>query len=72
MSWPASGHEGVDDFPNADMLVDGSKTVAVGPNSDAGAAEIVNADGKIIMPSFIDITKLSERLGPDEFAASGW
>ena len=45
---------GIGDFAVGDVLVDGKKIVAVGPNIDAGGADVVEAGGMIIMPGFID------------------
>lgn len=45
---------GVGDFAAADVLVDGRKIVAVGPNLDTGNADTIRADGMIVMPGFID------------------
>jgi 5-methylthioadenosine/S-adenosylhomocysteine deaminase len=44
----------VGDFPQADVLVEGKKILAVGPNLSAGGAEIIDARGRIVMPGFID------------------
>src|SRR4051812_1055833 len=44
----------VGDFPQADVLVEGKKILAVGPNLSAGNADIVDARGRIVMPGFID------------------
>jgi len=44
---------GVGDFAKADVLVDGKKIVAVGPNLSTNADEI-DATGRIVMPGFID------------------
>lgn len=44
----------VGDFPVADVLVEGSKIVAVGRNLDATGAETIDAAGMIVMPGFID------------------
>jgi cytosine/adenosine deaminase-related metal-dependent hydrolase len=41
------------DFEKADVLIEGSKIAAVGPNLPAGAAEI-DATGMIVMPGFVD------------------
>jgi 5-methylthioadenosine/S-adenosylhomocysteine deaminase len=38
----------------ADVLVEGKKIVAVGPNLRAGGAAEIDARGKIVMPGFID------------------
>ena len=42
------------DFPEGDVLVEGKKIVAVGPNLNAGGAEEIDARGRIVMPGFID------------------
>ncbi|MFL6665515.1 MAG: amidohydrolase family protein, partial [Rhizobacter sp.] len=42
------------DFPQADVLVEGKKIVAVGPNLHAGGAAVIDARGRIVMPGFID------------------
>ena len=44
----------VGDFPVADVLVQGKTIVAVGPNLSAGAADVIDARGRIVMPGFID------------------
>jgi len=44
----------VGDFPQADVLVEGSKIIAVGPNLSAGGAAEIDARGRIVMPGFID------------------
>jgi cytosine/adenosine deaminase-related metal-dependent hydrolase len=44
----------VGDFPVADVLVEGKKILAVGPNISAGDAEVIDATGRIVMPGFID------------------
>jgi len=44
----------VGDFPVADVLVQGKTILAVGPNLSAGAAEVIDARGRIVMPGFID------------------
>src|SRR3954462_11407952 len=42
------------EFESADVLVEGKKIVAVGPNLKAGGASEIDARGKIVMPGFID------------------
>src|SRR3954470_9031608 len=42
------------EFVSADVLVDGKKIVAVGPNLKAGGAGEIDARGRIVMPGFID------------------
>jgi len=44
----------VGDFPQADVLIEGKKIVAIGPNLKAGGASVIDARGKIVMPGFID------------------
>src|SRR3954468_23644556 len=44
----------VGDFPRADVLVDGKKILAIGPNLAAGNAAEIDATGRIVMPGFID------------------
>jgi cytosine/adenosine deaminase-related metal-dependent hydrolase len=42
------------EFPKADVLIEGKKILAVGPNLSAGGAAEIDARGKIVMPGFID------------------
>jgi 5-methylthioadenosine/S-adenosylhomocysteine deaminase len=44
----------VGDFPRADVLVEGKKIVAVGPNLHVRGAAEIDAAGRIVMPGFID------------------
>lgn len=44
----------VGDFDHADVLLNGSRIEAIGPNLDAGDAAVIEADGMIVMPGFID------------------
>ena len=44
----------VGDFVEADVLVEGKKIVAVGPNLRAGGAAAIDARGRIVMPGFVD------------------
>ncbi len=44
----------VGDFAQADVLVEGKKILAVGPNLSAGGAAVIDATGRIVMPGFID------------------
>jgi cytosine/adenosine deaminase-related metal-dependent hydrolase len=44
----------VGDFPQADVLVEGKKILAVGPNLHASGAAEIDARGRIVMPGFID------------------
>ncbi|MBK9133034.1 MAG: amidohydrolase family protein [Betaproteobacteria bacterium] len=44
----------VGDFAEADVLVEGKKIVAVGPNLNAWGAGVIDARGRIVMPGFVD------------------
>jgi cytosine/adenosine deaminase-related metal-dependent hydrolase len=44
----------VGNFPKADVLIEGKKILAVGPNLRTGDAAEIDARGKIVMPGFID------------------
>lgn len=44
----------VGDFVQADVLVEGKKILAVGPNLHARGAGEIDARGKIVMPGFVD------------------
>ena len=44
----------VGDFARADVLIEGKKILAVGPNLHAGGAGVIDARGRIVMPGFID------------------
>ena len=44
----------VGDFASADVLVDGRKILAVGPNLAAPGIPSIDARGRIVMPGFID------------------
>ncbi len=44
----------VGDFVDADVLIEGKKIVAIGPNLDVRGASVIDARGKIVMPGFID------------------
>jgi 5-methylthioadenosine/S-adenosylhomocysteine deaminase len=44
----------VGDFAQADLLVEGKTIVGVGPNIQAGGADVIDARGRIVMPGFID------------------
>lgn len=41
-------------FAQADVLIEGSKIAAVGPNLTAADAEVIDASNAIVMPGFID------------------
>ena len=43
------------DMPNSDVLIDGDKIAAVGPNLSAGPhANVIDARHRIVMPGFVD------------------
>ena len=44
----------VGDFPQADVLIEGKKIVAIGRSLHAGGAAVIDARGRIVMPGFID------------------
>jgi len=44
----------VGNFKQADVLIEGSKIAAVGPNLSAADAEVIDASNMIVMPGFID------------------
>src|SRR5882672_7961338 len=44
----------VGDFAQADVLVEGKKILAVGPNLQARSATAIDARGRIVMPGFVD------------------
>jgi 5-methylthioadenosine/S-adenosylhomocysteine deaminase len=44
----------VGDFPQADVLVEGKKILAVGPNLHVGGASEIDARGRLVLPGFID------------------
>ena len=44
----------VGDFAQADVLVEGKRILAVGPNLRAGGADEIDARGRVVMPGFID------------------
>jgi len=44
----------VGDFPQADVLVEGKKIIAVGPHLHASGAAEIDGRGRIVMPGFVD------------------
>src|ERR1043166_1547117 len=44
----------VGDLAQGDVLVEGKKIIAVGPNLHAGGAGEIDARGRIVMPGFVD------------------
>ena len=63
--------EAVGDFTEADVLISGRTIEAVGPNLDAGDAEIIDAQGMIVMPGFIDTHLHQFETGLRSFLADG-
>jgi 5-methylthioadenosine/S-adenosylhomocysteine deaminase len=41
-------------FMRADVLIEGSKIAAVGPNLNANGADVIDASNMIVMPGFVD------------------
>jgi cytosine/adenosine deaminase-related metal-dependent hydrolase len=46
--------DSVGDFEGGDVLIEGSRVVAVGANLEADDAEVIDARGRIVMPGFVD------------------
>ena len=46
--------DGVGNFATGDVLLDGPRIAEVGASIDAGDAEVIEADGMIVMPGFVD------------------
>jgi len=44
----------VGDFERADVLIEGKKIAAVGPNLQASGAAVIDATDRIVLPGFID------------------
>ncbi|MBX9843240.1 MAG: amidohydrolase family protein [Xanthobacteraceae bacterium] len=44
----------VGDFEQADVLIEGKKIAAVGPNLNAPNAQVIDAKNRIVMPGFVD------------------
>src|SRR4051794_14761736 len=42
------------ELPEADILIEGDRIAAVGPNLDGGDARVIDATGDIVIPGFID------------------
>lgn len=60
----------VGNFEVADVLIDGSKIAAVGPNLSAADAEVIDASNMIVMPGFVDTHRhvwegILRNIGPD-------
>src|SRR5436190_18068421 len=41
-------------LPRGDVLIEDGRIAAVGPDLDAAGAEVVDAEGKIVLPGFVD------------------
>ncbi len=44
----------VERHPNADVLIEGEKIVAIGKNIESEDAEVIDVKGKVIIPGFVD------------------
>jgi N-acyl-D-aspartate/D-glutamate deacylase len=54
----------------ADVLVDGHRVMAVGPDAGRGADEVVDADGMFVTPGFVDLhTHYDAQLSWDPYAS---
>ena len=42
------------ELPNADILIEDDRISAIGPNLSAEGAEVIDAEGDIVIPGFID------------------
>jgi 5-methylthioadenosine/S-adenosylhomocysteine deaminase len=67
----------VGDFERADVLVDGTKISAIGPNLAAGNAEVIDCSGAIVMPGFItthhhQYETLQRSIIPDGLLGGAW
>lgn len=61
----------VGDFEEADVLISGRTIEEIGPNLEAGDAEIIDAAGMIVMPGFIDTHLHQFETGLRSFLADG-
>jgi 5-methylthioadenosine/S-adenosylhomocysteine deaminase len=61
----------VGDFAEADVLIAGRTIEEIGPNLEAGDAEIIDAAGMIVMPGFIDTHLHQFETGLRSFLADG-
>jgi 5-methylthioadenosine/S-adenosylhomocysteine deaminase len=61
----------IGDWAQADVLVEGKKILAVGPNLHAGGAAEIDATGRIVMPGFIDTPTTSSRPCCAAFSPTG-
>ena len=46
--------DGLGELPNADILVEDGRIAAVGPNLSVDDARVIDAEGDIVIPGFID------------------
>jgi 5-methylthioadenosine/S-adenosylhomocysteine deaminase len=65
------------DFERADVLIEGKRIAAIGPNLTAGDALVVDCAGTIVMPGFItthhhQYETLQRSLIPDGLLAGAW
>jgi cytosine/adenosine deaminase-related metal-dependent hydrolase len=63
--------DAVGDFARANVLVDGGKIAAVGPNVSGGGAQVVDCTGMVVTPGFVDTHRhmwqgLFRNSGPDD------
>jgi 5-methylthioadenosine/S-adenosylhomocysteine deaminase len=42
------------DLPSGDVLIEGERILAIGPDLSNGEAEVIDAEGMIVMPGFVD------------------
>lgn len=60
----------IGDFSKADILIEGKKIVAIGPNIEAEDCEVIDASDMIVMPGFVDSHRhtwesIIRNIGPD-------
>ncbi|GAB3652351.1 amidohydrolase family protein [Glycomyces tarimensis] len=61
----------VGDFEQADVLVEGDRIAAIAPQIDASGARVIRADGRIVMPGFIDTHHHQFETAQRAFLANG-
>jgi cytosine/adenosine deaminase-related metal-dependent hydrolase len=52
--WVLTLDQGLGELPCGDVLVEGSQIAAVGPELPADGAEVIEAEGMIVLPGFVD------------------
>jgi cytosine/adenosine deaminase-related metal-dependent hydrolase len=62
---------GVGDFATGDVLIEGKKIIAVGPNLHAPDAAVIDATGMIVMPGFVDTHHHQYQTALRSFLADG-